>query len=223
MRIDFGYFHVRRSLLALLIALIAMPAMAGAFEDYFAAVKVDDAAKVAMLLQRGLDPNIIEPERGDTGLVLALRENSMKVFDLLLKTKGIDLEAKIFNGDNALMIAATKGNKEAVSALLARKVEVNRPGWTALHYAAYAGSEEVVRMLLDKGAALDARSPNNTTPIMMAAWGGHIMVVKQLLDQGADATLKNDVNMTAIDFARSVGRTDIADGLAYRLKRAGKL
>jgi ankyrin repeat protein len=211
--------------LAALYILLGAPTavFAGAYEDYFNAVKKNDDVQVKALLQRGLDPNIVEAERGDSGLILALRENAGKVFNLLLNTKGIDLELKINNGDNALMIAAHKANKEAVAALLARKVEVNRPGWTALHYAAYAGSEDIVRMLLDKGAALDARSPNNTTPIMMAAWGGHIMTVKLLLDQGADATLKNDVNMTAMDFARSVGRTDIADGLTYRLKRAGKL
>ncbi len=58
---------------------------------------------------------------------------------------------------------------------------------------------------------------------MMAVHGGHILTVKLLLDAGADATLKNDLGMTAIDFAKSAGRTDIADGLAYRLKKAGKL
>jgi ankyrin repeat protein len=121
------------------------------------------------------------------------------------------------------MIASYKGNKAAVAALLARKVEVNRPGWTALHYAAASGSNDIVHMLLDKGAALDARSPNNTTPIMMAANGGHILTVKLLLDQGADATLKNDLGMTAVDFARNVERADIADGLIYRLKKSGKL
>jgi uncharacterized protein len=226
MKREAGPDPVRRCLVAgMAVAALSAPfaARAGAYEDFFTAVKLDDVNQVKALLQRGLDPNIIEPERGETGLMLALREGAAKVFDLLLQTRGIELEARARNGDNALMIAAFKSNKAAVAALLARKVEVNRPGWTALHYAAASGSDDIVRMLLDRNAALDARSPNNTTPIMMAVYGGHIQTVKVLLDAGADATLKNDKGMTAIDFAKEAGRADIAEGLTYRLKKAGKL
>lgn len=203
--------------------LITPLAFAGAFEDYFTAVKSDNVNIVRSLLQRGFDPNAIEGERGDTGLILALREGSMKVFDLLMRTPGTDIEVKIRNGDTALMIAAYKSNKPAVEALLAREAEVNRPGWTALHYAAAAGSNEIVQLLLDKSAYIDAESPDRTTPIMMAAYRGHILTVKLLLDEGADATLKNALGMTAIDFADKFGHADIAEGLAYRLKKAGKL
>lgn len=202
---------------------IPMTASAGAYEDFFIAAKMDDHKEIAALLKRGLDPNLVEPERGDTGLILALREGSMKVFDVLINARGVDIEIKVRNGDTALMIAAFKGNKPAVEALLARNAQINRPGWTALHYAAAGGHNEIVQLLLDKSAYIDAASPNNTTPIMMAARGGHIFTVKLLLDEGADAMLKNDVGMTAIDFAKSVDRQDIAEGLTYRLKKAGKL
>jgi ankyrin repeat protein len=198
-------------------------ALAGAFEDYFSAVKSDNVNVVRSLLQRGFDPNTIEAERGDTGLILALREGSMKVFDLLMRSAGTDIEAKIRNGDTALMIAAYQSNQPAVEALLAKGAEVNRPGWTALHYAAAAGSNAIVQLLLDKSAYIDAESPNKTTPIMMAAYRGHILTVKLLLDEGADATLKNELGMTAIDLAARFGHADIAEGLTYRLKRAGKL
>jgi uncharacterized protein len=184
---------------------------------------MDNASTITSLLRRGLDPNLIEPERGDTGLILALRENSMNVFDVLVNARGTDIEIKARNGDNALMIAAYKGNRRAVEVLLAKGAEVNRPGWTALHYAAAGGHNEIVQILLDRSAYIDAASPNNTTPIMMAARGGHILTVKLLLDEGADAMLKNDLGMTAIDFAKSVNRRDIAEGLTYRLKKAGKL
>jgi ankyrin repeat protein len=213
------------SLLAGIALLLSMPlpVSAGAFEDFFSAAKMDDAGQITALLKRGLDPNLVEPERGDTGLILALREGSMKVFDVLVNARGTDIEIKARNGDTALMIAAYKGNKQAVDVLLAKGAEVNRPGWTALHYAAAGGHNDIVQTLLDKYAYIDAASPNRTTPIMMAAWGGHIYTVKLLLDEGADATLKNDVGMTAIDFAKSVGRQDIAEGLTYQLKKAGKL
>jgi ankyrin repeat protein len=206
-----------------LLMLMPLMASAGAFEDFFKAAKMDNAGQISALLKRGLDPNLIEPERGDTGLILALREGSMKVFDLLVNARGTDIEIKARNGDTALMIAAFKGHRHAVDVLLAKGAQVNRPGWTALHYAAAGGHTEIVQTLLEKHAYIDAASPNRTTPIMMAAWGGHIYTVKLLLDEGADATLKNDIGMTAIDFAKSVGRHDIAEGLEFQLKKAGKL
>lgn len=218
----------RRGLLALLVvpAFLMLPQAAlaaGAYVEFFRAVNIDHAPIVKSLLARGLDPNIIEPERGDTGMILALREDSMAVFELLLNAPGIDLEAKSGNGDTALMLACFKGNKPAVEALLAKGAEVNRPGWAPLHYAAAGGHNDIIRLLLDKSAYIDAESPNKTTPMMMAARGGHIYTVKLLLDEGADATLKNDLGMSAIDFAEKYEHKDIAEGLTSRLRKAGKL
>lgn len=214
----------RRSLLILCAAAIApASAFAGAYDDFFRAVKMDDAQVVKSLLARGFDPNAVEEERGDTGMILAMREGSMKVFDVLLNAPDIDLEIGAKNGDTALMIACFKGNRPAVEALLQKGAEVNRPGWTPLHYAAAIGNNDIVKLLLDKSAYIDAESPNKTTPIMMASRGGHIYTVKLLLDEGADATLKNDLGMSAIDFAEKFNHKDIAEGLTHRLRKAGKL
>jgi ankyrin repeat protein len=216
--------QITKSMMAVALALLA-PRMsfAGAYDDYFKAVKFNDVDVVKALLARGLDPNIIEPQRGDTGMILALREDAIQVFNVLLETPGIDLEIKARNGDTALMIACYKGNRRAVEALLSRGAEVNRPGWTPLHYAAAAGNNDIVKLLLDESAYIDAESPNKTTPIMMAALGNHILTVKLLLDEGADATLRNELGLSAIDIATMYGFNDIAEGLTYRLKKAGKL
>ena len=203
--------------------LMPVSVLAGSYDNFFKAVKIDDAPAIAALLRRGLDPNLIEGERGDSGMILALREDSMKVFAVLLNAGDINLDAQARNGDTALMIAAYKKNKPAVEALLAKNAEVNKPGWTALHYAAAIGANDIVQLLLDKYAYIDAESPNKTTPIMMAARGGHILTVKLLLDEGADAALKNDQGLSAIDFALKNEFQDIVDGLTYRLNKAGKL
>lgn len=215
----------RIRLLLVLATLVFMPSLstAGAYDDFFRAVKLDDAPTIKSLLRRGLDPNLIEAERGETGLILAMREGSQEVFKVLIDARGIDLDAKAHNGDNALMLAAYKGNKPAVVALLEKGAEPNKPGWTALHYAASIGNNEIVQLLLDHSAYIDAESPNKTTPLMMAARAGKIMTIKLLLDEGADATLKNELGMSAIDFARKFEFNDIVEGLSYRLKKAGKL
>lgn len=204
------------------LALIAAPALADSYTDFFRAVGNDNAGEVSSLLQRGFDPNAIEAKRGETGLMLAIQGGSKKVIEVLIHARNINLEAKAFNGNTALMLAAYKENMPVVQTLLDKGAEVNRPGWTALHYAATVGNNDIVQMLLDKFAYIDAESPNGTTPIMMAARSGHILTVKLLLDAGADATLKNQLGMNAIDFAVKFGHKDIAEGLQYRLEKAGK-
>jgi len=209
--------------LAALLAGLSTTAFAGAYEDFFAAVRADNADQVAGLLQRGLDPNLLEDDRGETGLMIAVRENAVKVFEMLVKTRGVDLDVQARNGDTALMIAAFKGNAGMVETLLRNRAAVNKPGWTALHYGAASGNIKVVQLLLSLNAEVNARSPNNTTPMMMAARGGHIQTVKLLLDSGADPSLKNDVGMSALDFAEQGGFKDIVEGLTFQLKKAGKI
>ncbi|WP_442782554.1 ankyrin repeat domain-containing protein [Collimonas fungivorans] len=220
-----GNGRSRFSALLLLLGLACLPLLSQAsnLDDYVKAVKLDDERGMKKLLAAGVSPNLAEKQRGDTGLILALHEDSKKVFGLLLNAKGIDLNLRARNGDTALMVASYKGDVAAVKALLDKEAEPNNTGWTALHYAAAIGNNEIVQMLLDASAYIDAGSPNNTTPIMMAARGGKIETVKLLLDSGADVTLKNDVGMTAIDLAKKFDHNDIADGLTSRLKKAGKL
>ncbi|PUA18501.1 ankyrin repeat domain-containing protein [Glaciimonas sp. PCH181] len=209
----------------LLAAIFILPVVshAATSEEFFKLIQLDDYRRLPKLFAAGLDPNVVESKRGDTGLILAVREDSMKSFDVLLNTPGIDLNARAHNGDTALMVAAYKNNVAAVKALLGKEVDPNNKGWAALHYAAAVGNNEIVQLLLDASAYIDADSPNHTTPLMMAARAGQILTVKLLLDSGADATLKNDVGMTAIDFAKKFEHQDIVDGLTHRLKQAGKL
>jgi uncharacterized protein len=195
----------------------------GSYAQFFRAAKIDHVDITRDLLARGMDPNTIEEERGETAMMVALRENSMKVFETLLNAPDIKLEARARNGDTALMIASFVGNAPAVAALLAKGAQVNQTGWTALHYAAASGQDGIIRMLLEKSAYIDAESPNKTTPLMMAARAGKIYTVKLLLEEGADASLKNAQGLNAIDFAAQNNFTDIAEGLTSRLKKEGKL
>ena len=68
----------------------------------------------------------------------------------------------------------------------------------------------VVQLLLENYAYIDAESPNGSTPLMMAAMYGSADTVKVLLLAGADANLKNSLGLTALDFAKSANRLDAA-------------
>lgn len=187
--------------------------------DFFRAVEMDRPDQVEKLLKKGMDPNITEPYRGHTGLMIAMHEGSMGVFNVLVNAPGVDLNKRAENGNTALMLAVWKTNVPAVKALLDKGVQVNQSGWTALHYAASVGNEEIVGLLLEKKATVDSPAPNKTTPLMMAARSGHDKTAKILLDHGADVRLRNEWDMNAIDFARDNDHNNLEKGLQSRLDK----
>lgn len=203
----------------------ALSAHAGSFDDFFRAVHGDNPGAVRNLINRGFDPNTRD-ERGQTGLLIALREPSPKVIDVLIASPQTDVDARNASDESPLMLAAIKGQKDLVDRLLARDAAVNKPGWTPLHYAASSGQLTIMKILLDKYAFIDAQSPNGTTPLMMAAMYGSAESVKLLLDEGADPMMKNQLGMTATDFAKQGKRPDAIEMLsaAVRAKQpnAGK-
>jgi ankyrin repeat protein len=190
------------------------------YEEWFAAIEIDDALRCQLLLQRGFDPNTIEPERLDTALILSVRYRAWKVFALLLKHPDVQLDARSRNGDTALMIAAFNGDTKAALELIDKGAEINRPGWTALHYASAVGNVVLMQKLIENSAYIDAESPNKTTPLMMAARAGHLSSVQCLIDEGADVTAKNELGLNAIDFAKSQNHTAIIKLLERYVEQA---
>lgn len=186
---------------------------AGSYEDFFTAIARDDAPAVSSLLQRGFDPNTPNPA-GEHGLMLALRSPSPKVIAVLLAWPKTNVEVRNRQDESPLMIASLKGMTEIVSQLLDKDADVNKPGWTPLHYAATSGHLQIMNLLLEHHAYIDAASPNGSTPLMMAAMYGTPSAVKLLLEAGADPLLKNDLGLTAIDFAQRANRQESADIIA---------
>jgi uncharacterized protein len=192
-------------------------AQAGSYEDFFAAVKRDNAGNLQSLLTRGFDPNTVDPG-GLSGLYLALRDENLKAAKVLVDWPRTNVEIRTPKDESPLMIAALKGRLDFVKELIARGADVNKTGWTPLHYAATGGHLEIMQLLLDQNAYIDAESPNGTTPLMMAAQYSSAAAVKLLLDAGADPTLKNQLGLSAIDFANRVSREDSAELIAAAVR-----
>jgi ankyrin repeat protein len=188
-------------------------ANAGAYEDFLIAVDNNDAGTVQRLLQRGMDPNTRD-EKGQPALTLALRGEAFPVAEALLASPQVDVNAANAAGETPLMMAALKGQAAWVKRLVERGARVQQPGWSPVLYAASGPDPQVLSLLLDKGATVDARSPNGTTPLMMAARYGTEQSVDLLLARGADPALRNDRELAAADFARQAGRDALADRLA---------
>jgi len=188
---------------------------AGAYDDFFRAVAVDNATTVTALLQRGFDPNSRD-EKGQSALYLALRDGNDHVAEALLAQPQLALEQRNAAGETALMMAALRGRRVWVERLLDKGAALTPAdgGWTALHYAASGPDATTVALLVQRGAPLDSRSPNGSTALMMAAGYGPEAAVDLLLAAGADRTLRNQRELTAADFARGAGREALAKRLA---------
>ncbi|MBO9647268.1 MAG: ankyrin repeat domain-containing protein [Variovorax sp.] len=209
-----------KKLLYLFVFAVTFSVHADSFDDFFRAVRADNASGVKSLLNRGFDPNTRDAQ-GQTGLLIALREPSPKVIQVLIDWPKTDVEARNSKDESPLMLAAIKGQQDIVTKLIDRDADINKPGWTPLHYAATNGHVAIMKQLLDKDAFIDAQSPNGTTPLMMAAMYGSAAAVKLLLDEGADPLMKNQLGMTAADFAQRANRTDALQMIseATRAKR----
>ena len=124
-----------------------------------------------------------------------------------------------------LLLAAEQGNLFTVADILDKRHHVdstNEEGVNALHSAAANGNDNVVRLLLSRGASLEARTIYGWTPLMLASYYGHFMVCWILLQHKADIHVKSELGSTALDCAARSGQVQIvallieADGQQVR-------
>jgi ankyrin repeat protein len=202
-------------IVAIVLWLTSGSAWSGSFDDFFVAVNLDDERTVRQLLARGFDPNAVN-EQGHPALLLAMREGSPRVSAVLLSAAQTRVDQPNASGETAVMMAALRGDLVWTARLLDRGAALNRAGWAPLHYAACGPEARVVQLLLDRGGAVDAPSPNRSTPLMMAARYGPESAVEVLLRRGANLDARNDQGLNAADFARLGGR----EALARRLDAA---
>ena len=115
-------------------------------------------------------------------------------------------------GIPALSVAAFHGNLEAVRRLIENGASVNLkasifPKDTALHEAVLGGHEDIVHLLLDKGAKQTVPDDAGNCAIHMAALYNNVRVARILLSSdGAAAVLarRNSKHKLALDLATSV-------------------
>jgi ankyrin repeat protein/L-ascorbate metabolism protein UlaG (beta-lactamase superfamily) len=109
--------------------------------------------------------------------------------------------------------AAAAGELESVRALVsadATQLEArNERNEMPIHVAAAGGHTDVVRFLLDGGAAVDAGDNENSTALDVAAIFGHLELARFLVERGADPRHSDDNGMTPLHFACYNGNADI--------------
>lgn len=129
-----------------------------------------------------------------------------------------------------LKIAAKNGQVDVVRELLCRGVDVDdriiysdtakiiidQADWTALMWAANEGHDEVVRVLLDHGAAIEAKEREGKTSLILAATNAQLDVVRELSDRGVDVNVQGKDGWTALFWAAANGHLEVVRELHDR-------
>ncbi len=84
--------------------------------------------------------------------------------------------------------------------------------WTAdIHEAVASGDLKAIQTILEKNPRLlEARSPDNLTPLLLASVLGRTEIVGFLIEKGADIDAGDNNRMTPLHFAASYGRPECA-------------
>ena len=88
--------------------------------------------------------------------------------------------------------------------------------WTMLFTASRRGNRDIVSLLLDRGAAIEAQQNNGRNALIAAAFGGHGEVVSLLLDRGAAIETQDKNGQDALMFAAAQGHREVVSLLLDR-------
>ncbi len=165
------------------------------------AVERGDLRTVTRWLDEGLNPDYEAAQVG-TGVMVAAWYGQVEMMALFV-ARGADLRRSNRNGEQALQLAAWGGHLDAVRWLLEHGVPLERQGnnWGALHYAVFNGHQKLVEELIARGANVNARSPNLSTPLILAAREGRDDLARLLLESGANPKAQNDWGDTPLTMA----------------------
>jgi ankyrin repeat protein len=198
------------------------------------AVRYDEVMLVERLLKAGAKADVAN-RYGVTPISLACESGSAAVVEHLLKA-GVSPNATGPLGETALHTCAHTGNVDAAKALLARGAKVdagdNWRGQTPLMWAAAQGHAAMVRVLVEAGADVNARStvvtwerqrtseprdkwlpPGGFTALLLAARAGCVDCVTVLAKSGANINDIDPENHSALVLALMNGEFDVAGAL----------
>ena len=196
------------------------------------AVRNGDATLVDRLLRAGAKPTAAN-RYGVTPLPLACEQGDPAIVERLLKA-GVSANLTGPLGETALHTCARAGHVAAAKVLVTRGASLNAGdswrGQTPIMWAAAQGHGEMVSMLAEAGADVNARSgiiawerqrtseprdkwlpPGGFTPLLFAAREGRVDAAKALIAAGADVSVVDPDRQSALVIALINGHFDVAN------------
>ncbi|KAJ9598100.1 hypothetical protein L9F63_026796 [Diploptera punctata] len=167
---------------------------------------------VELLLERGADTEVAGGQNNRTPLIHAAACGYIKILELLLKFNA-SVNARDENGETSISLAASEGKSNVVELLLQSKADIEIPGGeykrTPLIQAAVRGHFEMVELLIEHGASINACDSHGNTALTLAARECKIQIVELLLKHISDSA--NDI--TTVIWRAGFGNMDAVHDL----------
>uniref|UniRef100_UPI00398E4B72 neurogenic locus notch homolog protein 1-like n=1 Tax=Pristiophorus japonicus TaxID=55135 RepID=UPI00398E4B72 len=180
-----------------------------------------DAAK--RLLESSANANI-QDNMGRTPLHAAVAADAQGVFQILIRNRATDLDARMHDGTTPLILAARLAVEGMVEELVNCHADVNAVddfGKSALHWAAAVNNVEATMVLLKNGANKDMQDNKEETPLFLAAREGSYETGKLLLEHFANREITDHMDRLPRDIAQDRMHHDIVQLLEeYNLVRS---
>uniref|UniRef100_A0A8C1M817 Neurogenic locus notch homolog protein 1 n=1 Tax=Cyprinus carpio TaxID=7962 RepID=A0A8C1M817_CYPCA len=168
-----------------------------------------DAAK--RLLEASADANI-QDNMGRTPLHAAVAADAQGVFQILIRNRATDLDARMHDGTTPLILAARLAVEGMVEELINCHADVNAiddSGKSALHWAAAVNNVDAAMVLLKNGANKDMQNNKEETPLFLAAREGSYETAKVLLEHFANREITDHMDRLPRDIAQDRMHHDI--------------
>jgi ankyrin repeat protein len=152
-------------------------------------------------------PKDARTQDGYNALDLAAEYGHVEIAQMLLE-KGADANSS-YDGNRALHRAVVGGSIALIQMLLDKGADLEArelvKSYTPLHLAARYAVHEVVSLLLDRGANINAKAADEDTPLHLAAKHARLEVARLLLDKGANIEAKAAYGYTPLHLAAKQG------------------
>ncbi|XP_031551593.1 KN motif and ankyrin repeat domain-containing protein 1-like [Actinia tenebrosa] len=161
----------------------------------------------------------LRDKEGNNALHYAVSFNNWKVVNTILKTNFVDVGLPNQVGYNAVMLAALTGLEREEFTDIARRLldlgdvnsKVEETGQTPLMLAVTRGRLDMVGLLLEAGADMNAQDNECSTALMCACEHGHANIARLLLSHPeCNSILEDNEGCTALSIAMDRNYHDIA-------------